>query len=86
MIKETIGMKIEILGMGCTKCRNLEKNAREAVAELGVEAEVAKVTDPVAIAEMGVMMTPALAIDGRVRSVGKVLSKDQIEFYIKEAQ
>jgi len=79
-------MKIEILGMGCAKCRNLEKNAREAVAELGVEAEVAKVTDAVSIAEMGVMLTPALAIDGRVRSVGKVLSKEQIEFYIKEAK
>lgn len=79
-------MKIEILGMGCAKCKTLEKNAREAVAELGVEADVEKVTDPVAIAESGVMMTPALAINGRVRSVGKVLTKEQITFYIKEAK
>ncbi|HNY18249.1 MAG TPA: thioredoxin family protein, partial [Treponemataceae bacterium] len=45
-----------------------------------------KVSDPAAIAEMGVMMTPALAIDGKVRSVGKTLSKEQVAFYIKEAK
>lgn len=79
-------MKIQILGMGCAKCRKLEQNARDALAELGVEAEVEKVSDPAAIAEMGVMMTPALAIDGKVRSVGKTLSKEQVAFYIKEAK
>lgn len=79
-------MKVQILGMGCTKCKTLEKNAREALEELGVEAEVEKITDPAAIAEMGVMMTPALAIDGRVRSVGKTLTKEQVAFYVKEAK
>lgn len=79
-------MKIQILGMGCAKCRKLEQNARDALAELGVEAEFEKVSDPAAIAEMGVMMTPALAIDGRVRSVGKTLTKEQVAFYIKEAR
>ena len=79
-------MKIQILGMGCAKCRKLEQNARDALAELGVEAEVEKVSDPAAIAEMGVMMTPALAIDGRVRSVGKTLTKEQVAFYVKEAK
>lgn len=79
-------MKVQILGMGCTKCKTLEKNARDALAELGVEAEVEKISDPAAIAEMGVMMTPALAIDGRVRSVGKTLTKEQVAFYIKEAK
>jgi small redox-active disulfide protein 2 len=79
-------MKIEIMGMGCAKCKTLEKNAREAASELGVEAEIVKVTDAAAIAEMGVMMTPALAVNGRVRSVGKVLTKEQVAFYIKEAQ
>ena len=79
-------MKIEIMGSGCAKCRKLEQNARDAAAELAVDAEVVKVTDPVAIAERGVMMTPALAIDGKVRSVGKVLSKDQVCFYIKESR
>jgi small redox-active disulfide protein 2 len=79
-------MKVQILGMGCTKCKTLEKNARDALAELGVEAEVEKISDPAAIAEMGVMMTPALAIDGRVRSVGKTLTKEQVAFYVKEAK
>ncbi len=71
-------MKIQILGTGCAKCRQLEVNAREAVANKGVEAEIEKVTEIDQIMEMGVMMTPALVIDGEVRSVGKVLSVDQI--------
>ncbi|MFZ2636668.1 MAG: thioredoxin family protein [Rectinemataceae bacterium] len=76
-------MKIQILGSGCTKCKLLEQHAREAVAELGVQADVEKVTDMEKIAEMGVMMTPALAIDGVVKSVGRVLTKDQVSFYIR---
>ena len=71
-------MKIQILGTGCPKCKQLEANAREAVAAKGVEAEIEKVTDIDQIMEMGVMMTPALVIDGEVRSVGKVLTVDQI--------
>lgn len=71
-------MKVQILGAGCTKCKLLEQRAREAVAELGIAAEVEKITDSDAILEMGVMMTPALAIDGEVRSSGRVLSKEQI--------
>ena len=76
-------MKVQILGSGCTKCKLLEQHAREAVAELGIQAEVEKVTDIDAIMEMGVMMTPALAIDGEVKSVGKVLTKDQVVSYLK---
>jgi len=76
-------MKIQILGSGCTKCKLLEQHAREAVAELGVQADVEKVTDMEKIAETGVMMTPALAIDGVVKSVGRVLTKDQVSFYIR---
>jgi small redox-active disulfide protein 2 len=79
-------MKVQILGRGCPKCKMLEEHAREAVAELGVEAEIEKVSDPDAILEMGVMMTPALAIDGEVKSVGKVLSKDIIAAYLKAKQ
>ncbi len=71
-------MKIQILGTGCPKCRQLEANAREAVAKKGIVADIEKVTDIDAIMEMGVMMTPALAIDGEVKSVGKVLTVDQI--------
>ena len=76
-------MKIQILGMGCPKCKLLEQHAREAIADLGLKAEVEKVTDIEAIAGMGVMMTPALAIDGEVKSVGKVLTKDQVIGFIK---
>ncbi len=71
-------MKIQILGAGCLKCRQLEANAREAVASKGVVADIEKITDIDRIMEMGVMMTPALVIDGEVRSVGKVLTPDQI--------
>ena len=76
-------MKIQVLGSGCQKCKLLEQHAREAVAELGLAAEVEKVTDIDAIMEMGVMMTPALAVDGEVKSVGKVLTKDQVMTYLK---
>jgi small redox-active disulfide protein 2 len=76
-------MIVQILGMGCPKCKALEKSAREAVAELGLEAEFEKIADSDAIQDMGVMMTPALAIDGEVKSVGKVLTKDQVIAYLK---
>jgi small redox-active disulfide protein 2 len=76
-------MKVQILGAGCSKCKILEQHAREAVAELGIQAEVEKVTDIETIMGMGVMMTPALAIDGTVKSVGRVLTKDQIAGYLK---
>ena len=76
-------MKIQVLGSGCAKCKLLEQHVREAVAELGVQAEVEKITDTDAIVEMGVMMTPALVVDGEVKSVGKVLTKDQVIAYLK---
>lgn len=75
-------MKIQVLGSGCPKCKLLEQHAREAVAQLGIEAEIEKVTDTEAIMEMGVMMTPALAIDGEVKSVGKVLTAEQVAAYL----
>lgn len=73
-----MNMKIQILGAGCPKCKQLEANARTAVADKGIDAVIEKVTDSDEIMEMGVMMTPALVIDGEVKSVGKVLSPDQI--------
>jgi small redox-active disulfide protein 2 len=72
-------MKIQILGTGCAKCMKLTHNAEEAVKESGVNAEVEKVTDINKIMDFGVMMTPGLAIDGQVKSVGKVLSVDEIK-------
>ncbi len=72
-------MKIEILGVGCPKCKQLTANAEAAVKELNIAAEISKITDIGQITEYGVMMTPALAIDGTVVSAGKVLSKDEIK-------
>jgi small redox-active disulfide protein 2 len=72
-------MKIHILGTGCPKCKTLAANAEKAVKELGLEAELIKVTDIKEIMAFGVMMTPALAIDGVVKSTGHLLSPEQIK-------
>ena len=77
-------MKIEILGVGCPKCKQLTANAEAAVRELNIAAEVSKVTDIGKITEYGVMMTPALAFDGTIVSFGKVLSKDEIKKIISK--
>lgn len=69
---------VQILGPGCAKCEKLKHNAEEAVKQSGVEATIEKVTDINAITGFGVMMTPALAIDGEVKLVGKVASADDI--------
>ncbi len=70
--------KIQILGTGCPKCKKLAENAQAAVNDLGIEFEVEKITDINKIMSFGVIMTPALAIDGELKSVGKVLSQDEI--------
>ena len=75
---------IKILGTGCPKCRTLAENAQAAVDELGVEGEVEKVTDITRIMDYGVMMTPALAVDGEVKSSGKVLSVAEIKALIEK--
>lgn len=72
-------MKVQILGTGCPKCRTLEENAREAIRELGADIEIEKVEAIADIARMGVMMTPALAVDGVVKSSGHLLSVHQIK-------
>jgi small redox-active disulfide protein 2 len=71
-------MKIEILGMGCPKCKKLYENAQTAAKELNIAADIVKVADIDKITGYGVMMTPALAIDGTVVSSGKLLNKDEI--------
>jgi small redox-active disulfide protein 2 len=76
-------MKIEVLGSGCAKCEKLEENAKKAVEEAGVSCDVEKITDIKKITSMGVMMTPALAIDGEVKIVGKVASPDEIKKLLK---
>jgi small redox-active disulfide protein 2 len=70
---------VQVLGPGCPKCEKMKKNAEEAVAQLGAEAMIEKVTDINAIVGFGVMSTPARAIDGEVKSVGRLLSTEEIK-------
>lgn len=77
-------MKIEILGMGCPKCKMLYENAQAAVKETGAEAEVIKVEDMDKIIGYGVMMTPALVIDGEVKTSGKIPSSGEIKKWLKK--
>ncbi len=71
--------KIQILGTGCPKCRKLAENAEAAAKESGVEYAIEKVTKINDIMKMGVMVTPALAIDGEVKAAGKVVSPEDIK-------
>jgi small redox-active disulfide protein 2 len=70
--------KVQILGTGCPKCKKLAENAQAAAKDSGIECEIVKVTDINEIMQFGVMLTPALAIDGQVKVVGKVPSPDEI--------
>jgi len=71
--------KIQILGTGCPKCKKLAENAQEAMQSTEGEFEIEKVTEINEIMKFGVMMTPALAIDGQVKVTGKVPSPDEIK-------
>ena len=77
-------MEIKVLGPGCPKCEETEKRVQEAVAEAGIEASVDKVKDIMEIAKNGVFMTPAVVVDGEVKVVGKVPSKEQIKGWITQ--
>jgi small redox-active disulfide protein 2 len=79
-------MEIKILGMGCPKCRRLEELAREAAGELGIDANFVKVKDMDAIMTFDVMSTPALVIDGRVKSSGRIPRKEEITEWIRGTQ
>lgn len=76
-------MVVQILGGGCPKCQQLAENAQAAIDEVGVNASVEKITDSDKIMEMGAVMTPAVAIDGEVKSAGKVLSAEKIAEMLK---
>jgi small redox-active disulfide protein 2 len=75
-------MDIKVLGPGCPKCQQTEKVVKEAVSETGVSATVEKVTDILKIGEYGVFGTPAVVIDGEVKSVGKIPTKDEVKKWI----
>jgi len=77
-------MEIKVLGPGCPKCEQTEKHVREAIQEAGIEATVTKVKDVMDIAKHGVFMTPAVVVDGEVKAVGKVPSKDEIKGWISK--
>jgi small redox-active disulfide protein 2 len=75
--------KIQILGTGCPKCKKLTENAEIAAKELGMEYELIKVNNINEIMEFGVMMTPALAVDGQVKIMGKVATVEEIKKFIQ---
>jgi small redox-active disulfide protein 2 len=76
-------MRIEILGTGCPKCKKLEENARKAAEKTRTKAEIVKVTDVGKIIEYGVMSTPTLVIDGKVKSSGRIPDVEEIEKWLK---
>lgn len=81
-MKQTNGIKI--LGSGCAKCNALEKAVRSAVTETGIDLEIEHITDFAQIASYGVMSTPALVLDGKVVSYGKVLSVEEVKLILSK--
>lgn len=77
-------MDIKVLGPGCPRCQQTEKVVKEALAETGVTANIEKVTDVMKIAGYGVFGTPAVVVDGEVKSVGKIPSKEAVKSWLKE--
>lgn len=72
-------MKIKVLGPGCPRCQSLETNVRQAVEELGIDAEIEKITEMGRIMSYGVMSTPALVIDDKLIGAGKLFSVEEIK-------
>jgi len=77
-------MDIKVLGPGCPRCKKTEDIVKEVVAETGVDAQIEKVTDTMKIASYGVFGTPAVVIDGEVKSVGKIPGKDDVKKWLKQ--
>ena len=77
-------MDIKVLGPGCPRCQQTEKIVKEAVKEIGIEANVEKITDTMEIAGYGVFGTPAVIIDGEVKSVGKIPKKKDVKTWIQK--
>ncbi len=75
-------MVMKVLGTGCAKCHQLEENTRKAVAELGLDASIEKVENIKDIMKYGVMKTPALVVDEKVKVMGRVPSPDEIKKYL----
>ncbi|MCF8078393.1 MAG: thioredoxin family protein [Desulfobacterales bacterium] len=77
-------MEIKVLGPGCPKCQQTERIVKEAVSESGVDAQIDKVTDTMQIAGYGVFGTPAVVVDGEVKSVGKIPKKEDVKKWLKK--
>jgi small redox-active disulfide protein 2 len=77
-------MEIKVLGPGCSRCEKTAKVLEEALAESGAKTQVEKVTNMMEIASFGVFGTPAVVIDGQVKCVGKIPSKDEVLAWLKE--
>ncbi len=77
-------MEIKILGPGCVNCRKVEELVRDAVAEAGIAANIEKVSDIMQIAKYGVFGTPAVVVDGKVKSVGKIPKKEEILAWLEK--
>ncbi len=77
-------MKIQILGSGCAKCNQLKENAEAAARELGLAYEIEKITDFREIARMGALVTPALAVNGKLKLVGRVAEPKEIKPMLQE--
>ena len=79
-------LTIKVYGPGCANCRKLEEIATRALADAGVEGEVVKVSDTMAIVEAGVLRTPGLSIDGKLVSTGRIPAPDTVLQWVKEAR
>ncbi len=77
-------MKIEVFGPGCPKCQQVEKSVRDAVAELNVQADIEKVKDIMKMAEAGIMIPPAIRINGKIKCSGRVPKVDEVKAWIGE--
>jgi small redox-active disulfide protein 2 len=77
-------MEIKVLGPGCARCQQTAQNVKQAVAEAGIDAQIEKVTNVMEIAKYGVFGTPAVVIDGEVKSVGKIPEKEDIKTWLKK--
>ncbi|MBF0102704.1 MAG: TM0996/MTH895 family glutaredoxin-like protein [Desulfobacterales bacterium] len=77
-------MEIKVLGTGCAKCNQVEKLLKETVAEMKIAADVEKVTDMMKIAGYGILGTPAIVVDGEVKCVGKIPTKDTIKSWLNK--
>ena len=78
-------MKVQVLGSGCPKCKALAERVESVINEMGLDCEIVKVTDINEIMSFGVMMTPGLAVDGDVKSAGKLPSEEEIRDFLESA-